>query len=276
MTTLVKLGGSVLTESGRPASFRAEVGERLAEEIASEYRVSGRTPIVVFGTGRAGKAYAKHYTGPGRSTDDWHAFQSTTHAIGELGMRLSDTLRAAGVPNVLLPANALFEREPDGDVRWENSDCVLRLRAHGVVPLIGGDVLVEGPRRFGIISSDVITTLAARLSPVTECVFVTDVDGVLDDDGRLIPVVDELAELTVGASDLADITGGMSAKVAEALDIARLNKQVMIVNGLVPGRLAAAMRGDRVTGTTVTSGVSSFPAADELESAPRCVHSDIT
>lgn len=273
MATLVKLGGSVLTEAGRPAGFRAEVGLRLAEEIASEVRRGRETPIVVFGTGRAGKAYARYYTGPGRSTRDWNVYQLTTHAIGELGMRLSGVLREAGVPHALLPANALFHRGADG-VEWLNSDSVLRLRAAGVVPLIGGDVLVEGPRRFGIISSDTITSLAARLLPVGECVFVTDVDGVLDDAGEVIPIVDELTDLPVDPSDLADITGGMSAKVAEALDIVRLNKPVRIVNGLVPGRLAAAMRGDRVTGTTVISGTTFFPATGARSGSP-CVHSDI-
>jgi isopentenyl phosphate kinase len=273
MATLVKLGGSVLTERGRPHCFREDVAQRLAAEIAHELRQGLETPIIVFGTGRAGKAYAKHYGGPRMSTMDWQVYQLTTHAIGRLGMGLSGVLGEAGVPHALLPANALFRRTPNGVV-WQNSESVLRLRANGVVPVIGGDVLVDGLRNFSIISSDTITGLAALLTPVSECVFVTNVDGVLDENARLVPLIDELTELSASPSDQADITGGMSAKVAEALRIARLNKQVLIVNGLVPGRMGAAMRGGKVTGTVVVSDTEFFPLP-ELRRGPRCLHSDI-
>lgn len=267
MATLVKLGGSVLTESGRQDSFREEVAVRLAEEIAAAGRQGGETPVIVFGTGRAGKAYAGHYTGPGRSTSDWYAFQLTTLAIARLGIRLSHALGEAGVPNVLLPANALFRRGAAG-VEWVNSDSLLWPVANGIAPVIGGDVLVEGPQRFGIISSDVITGLAAQLPPISQCVFVTDVDGVLDDDGRLVPVFDELAEMSANPSDAADITGGMSAKVAEALTIARGRRKVVIVNGLAPGRTTAALCGADVTGTVVTAGTGDLVAREAAPDPP--------
>jgi isopentenyl phosphate kinase len=277
MATLIKLGGSVLTEHDRLFSFRETVASRLAEEIAT-YTRTGPAPIVVFGTGRAGKAYARHYTGPGKTTGDWDVYQQTTGAIARLGTQLGEVFHRAGVPHALLPANALLRRMNTGELAWYRNEPVRRMQQSGVVPLIGGDVLVEATDRFGIVSSDEIAALAATLSVVDECVFVTDVDGVLDDDGRLIEFVDEVTSLRAGASgsDAHDVTGGMTAKLDAALRIARTNRQVAIVNGLVPGRLRETLSGGHAPGTVVTAWPGVPPLLPQLhQRGSRCLHSDI-
>lgn len=277
MATLIKLGGSVLTERDRFFSFRDDVAARLAEEIAT-YTRTGPAPIVVFGTGRAGKAYARHYTGEGKTTGDWDVYQQTTEAIARLGAQLGAAFHRAGVPHALLPANALLHRTGSGRIAWYRHEPVRRMQQSGVVPLIGGDVLVEGPNRFGIVSSDEIAALAATLAEVSECVFVTDVDGVLDGDGRLIEFVDDITPFRGGTSDsdTHDITGGMAAKLDAALRIARTNRQVAIVNGLVPGRLRQALCSGHAPGTVVTTWPGMPPMLPQLHRAgSRCLHSDI-
>lgn len=277
MATLIKLGGSVLTEHDRLFSFREDVAARLAEEIAT-YTRTGPAPIVVFGTGRAGKAYARHYTGEGRTTGDWDVYQQTTAAIARLGAALGEAFRQAGVPHALLPANALLRRTSDGQLVWYRYEPVRRMQLCGVVPLIGGDVLVEASNRFGIVSSDEIAALAATLSVVTDCVFVTDVDGVLDEHGRLIEFIDDITPFRGGVSDndLRDVTGGMTAKVDAALRIARADRQVTIVNGLVPGRLRETLCGGRPRGTVVTAWPGMPPLLPQLHgTGSRCLHSDI-
>ena len=253
LVTVVKLGGSVLTDKTRLFSFQEATARRLAVEI----RQAGTIPVIVYGTGTFGKAYARHYSRPGRTTDDWRIFQLTTKAIRQLGENLSRVLHDEGVPHCLIPANALFYRR-EGRLSWDGPGPVARLLECGVAPVLCGDVLAEEQACFRIISSDDIIPLVSRDMPAGSCVFVTDVDGVLDDSGRLISEIGagEAPLASLGGQD--DITGAMDAKVVAARLVAQNGAAAVIVNGLVPGRLRAALRGDETVGTRVTGPV---PAA---------------
>jgi isopentenyl phosphate kinase len=246
MVTIVKLGGSVLTDKTRLFSFREETARRLAVEI----RQAGTVPVIVYGTGTFGKAYARHYR-PARATADWRIFQATTAAIRELGENLSRVLQAEGVPHCLLPANALFYRR-EGRLGWYGHGPVTRLLSCGIVPVLCGDVLAEERDCFRIISSDdIIPILSAGLTG-SSCVFVTDVDGILDDDGALVADLgtEEVPLASLGGQD--DITGAMSAKLEAARQAVQEGAATVIVNGLIPGRLRAALRGDAVVGTRLS------------------------
>lgn len=257
MTILIKLGGSVLTHKEQLFSFRHDAARRLGEEI----RISRSTPIVVHGTGKTGKAYARHYTQ--KATSDRDVFQLTTAAINGLQGALCRTLYEAGLATCPIPANTVFHREGNS-VHWYDPRVVARLLQGGVLPVLCGDVLVDGPSRFAIISSDTIVTLVAQALPVQRCFFVTDVDGVLGPDGRPVPEIVGPHHLDAHESDRDDVTGGMTAKLEAALEVARAGTAVTILNGTVPGRLAAALRGELVVATRIpagTAGPSSCSAA---------------
>jgi len=246
MFTLLKLGGSILTDRTRLFSFDSAVATRVAREI----RQSGQVPIVVHGTGRAGKAYGRHYTLTGRATPDWRVFQLTTEAIRQLGDRLGAVLRDEGLPHCLIPANALFCRR-DGGLHWQGPDPLLHLLDCGVIPVLCGDVLVEGAGRFAVVSSDEIMSFLAAALPVQSCIFATDVDGVLDPRGRLVAEVQSAGEAGRHASDSEDVTGGMAEKLAGASSAARDGAAVTIINGRVPGRVRDALCGRPVVGSRV-------------------------
>jgi isopentenyl phosphate kinase len=255
MVSVLKLGGSVLTYKTRWFSFQEETALRLAMEI----REAGTVPVIVYGTGSFGKAYARHYR-QGQATADWGVFQLTTAAIRELGENLSRALHAQGVPHCLLPANAFFFRR-DGQLGWDGPAPLDRLLRAGVAPVLCGDVLAEGRDRFRIISSDDIIPILAADMAVSSCVFVTDVDGVLDERGMLVAERSGAQQQVAVFGDQDDITGAMDAKLAAAVQSARAGTQAIIVNGLVPGRLRAALRGEQVTGTRVTTAaLAAVPA----------------
>lgn len=246
MVTILKLGGSVLTDKARLFSFQEETARRLALEI----RQAGTVPVIVYGTGTFGKAYARHYR-PARATADWRIFQLTTAAIRELGENLSRVLHAEGVPHCLLPANALFYRR-EGQLCLDGLGPLTRLLASGVAPVLCGDVLAEGRDCFRIISSDDIIPILSAGMKAGSCVFVTDVDGVLDDRGRLVPELGAAQESLAAVGGQDDITGAMEAKLVAARHAVREGARAVIVNGLIPGRLRGALRGDAVVGTRVT------------------------
>lgn len=245
MVTIVKLGGSVLTDKTRMFSFQEETTRRLAMEI----RQAGTVPVIVYGTGTFGKAYARHYR-PARATADWRIFQATTAAIRELGENVSRVLQAEGVPHCLLPANALFYRR-EGQLGWYGHGPLTRLLACGVAPVLCGDVLAEERDCFRIISSDDIIPIVSAGLTGSSCVFVTDVDGVLDDGGALVTDLGMAQSPLASIGGQEDITGAMSAKLDAARQAVREGAAAVIVNGLIPGRLRAALRGDEVVGTRV-------------------------
>jgi isopentenyl phosphate kinase len=245
MTALVKIGGSVLTDKQRPLVFQHEYARRVAADI----RLSRTVPVIVHGTGSWAKSIGRHYRGDGGWFRDETGFQMTCLRIRRLQEALAAVLRDEGVVCCPIQANALFHRS-DGTLDLYDAGPIRRLVEAGVSPLLCGDLLVEGPGTFRVVSSDAIAVAVARRVRVTDCVFATDVDGVWDDDGRIIEEITE-PDLTVSDSDRKDVTGGMSAKIEAALHIAATGASTSIVNGRIRGRVRDALTRRPITGTRV-------------------------
>jgi isopentenyl phosphate kinase len=245
MNTLVKIGGSVLTDKARPLNFQ----DADAHCVAADIRLSRTVPILVHGTGSWAKAIGRHHRRDGGVFRDATGFQMTSWRIRRLQESLTAALRDEGVVCCPLAANAIFHRT-GGVLDLYDTGPLTRLLDAGVSPLLSGDILVDGPGVFRVVSSDAITVAVARQMRVSDCVFATDVDGVWDSAGRLIPEVTETG-LPVDDSDRRDVTGGMSAKIAAALEIAATGARTTIVNGRIPGRVRDALARRTVTGTRV-------------------------
>jgi isopentenyl phosphate kinase len=97
----------------------------------------------------------------------------------------------------------------------------------------------------------VIHGLPVRLG-AERLVFATDVDGVYDQPGGRVLAELNLRRLAaVRFGDVGDVTGGMAAKVEEALRAAEAGVEVMIVNGLHPSRVLDALLGRPTLGTRI-------------------------
>lgn len=245
MITLVKIGGSVLTDKQRPLVFQRVY----ARSVAADIRLSRTVPVLVHGTGSWAKAIGRHYHRDGGWFRDATGFQLTSLRIRRLQEALAAALRDEGVVCCPLQANAIVHRS-GGTLDFYDTGPIERLVEAGVSPLLCGDVLVEGPGTFRIVSSDAIAVAIARRMRVSDCVFATDVDGVWDAAGQLVPEVTE-PELAANDSDRRDVTGGMSAKIPAAMDIATTGARTTIVNGRVSGRVRDALVRRPVTGTRV-------------------------
>lgn len=245
MIALVKIGGSVLTDKQRPLVFQHANAHRVAADI----RLSRTVPVIVHGTGSWGKAIGRHYHDGGGWYRDTMGFQMTTARIRLLQEALVTALRKEGVVCCPLQANALFHRSR-GTLELPDAGAISRLVAAGVSPVLCGDLLVEGLGKFRVVSSDAIAVAIAGRMTVSDCVFATDVDGVWDSAGRLLTKATEPI-LAAADSDARDVSGGMSAKVAAALEIAGTGARTTIVNGSVGGRVLDALMRRSVPGTEV-------------------------
>lgn len=248
---LVKLGGSVITDKSSYRTAKHPEIARLAHEIAA----CGDRVVVVHGAGSFGHIVAKK----SRMAEGLASPQDVAqvHAdVRELQLMVLGALRSAGLAPLALSSFDLA-RLTAGELGTFSYEAVHETLARGLTPVLGGDVVMDAARGFGILSGDVLMAELARALHPTRAIFVTDVDGIYDRDpaepgATILPEID-LRTKDVRASEMRvpDITGGMAGKLARAREVARTGIPVHVVNGTIPGRLADALAGRRTVGTIV-------------------------
>lgn len=154
-------------------------------------------------------------------------------------------------------------------VRWRGGviDNIQQALAYGLVPVVFGDVALDEVRGGTIASTEeIFEWLALQLRP-QRIVLAGEVDGIYTADPQLhataqrIPVITPATlhdlQAVVGESHGVDVTGGMAAKVAQAVRmITQLpHLDLVICSGLLPGHLERALLAPTDTvGTRVTGG----------------------
>jgi isopentenyl phosphate kinase len=259
----LKLGGSLITNKQTPRTPRREVLARLMDEIAAARQARAELRLVLgHGSGSFGHVEASKYgTRQGvDSPEKWRGFAQVQAAAGDLNRLVCDAARAAGLPVLNLPPSASAVCR-DGIIETMAVAPLEAALAHGLVPLVFGDVVVDTVRGGTIASTeDVFRYLAPVLRP--ERVLLVGIEpGVLAawPDGEIIPVIADGAALggvggaQPGAMGGADVTGGMASKVREmqALVRAMPSVSVRIFSGAEPGRVRAALLGEAQPGTLI-------------------------
>ena len=129
----------------------------------------------------------------------------------------------------------------------------------GVIPVVYGDVVLDKVTGCTIFSTEKILSILARelqKDYKIKIIYLTDVDGVYDKKGRVIPKISAkdfkfLKSAIVGVKGV-DVTGGMLHKVEESLGLAKKTGiKTLIVNGTKEGSLKNAISGKNIKGTLV-------------------------
>lgn len=267
-TVYVKLGGSLLTDKRRPETSRHEVIARLAGEIqAARQSLPGLRLIVGHGSGSFGHVYGQRYgTRAGvHTSEQWHGFAATADAAARLNRMVMAALLAAGVPAwSVQPSVAL--RCADGRIVAGPEATVAQALTHGLTPVVFGDVALDSVRGGTIAGTEeIFEWLADTLTP-SRIVLAGEVEGIFTADPLLDPHAELLAEVTpanfeyvrqgLGGSYGVDVTGGMAAKVTQALAwIERWpGLEIVVCSGLIPGALQAALCDPAYRGGTRVHG----------------------
>ncbi|MFB6205728.1 MAG: isopentenyl phosphate kinase [Haloglomus sp.] len=230
MTTVLKLGGSVVTEKDAVETVAVEDLERAAGAIGAVHGreggdEDGSAPdraelVVVHGGGSFGHPKAAEYdvtTSEGTYND--RAVRDIHGAMRDLNRAVVGALADADVPAVQVAPLSAGHRA--GDEFHQSADAVPALLAEGFVPVLHGDVVATTGGGATIVSGDeLVATLAEDLAAdrVGLC---SDVPGVLDGDGEVIERIREFDAVadSLGGSDTTDVTGGMAAKVRTLLEL---------------------------------------------------------
>jgi isopentenyl phosphate kinase len=103
-----------------------------------------------------------------------------------------------------------------------------------------------------ILSGDQIVSFLARKLNPERVLLATDVDGVLDNKGKVIEVINSKnVESYLGdiATTEDDVTGGMKGKVEELVELSKAGISALVINAAVENRVKNALLGKRTIGT---------------------------
>lgn len=250
---LIKLGGSVITDKSQYKKFNKEQTARLCREIAE----SGRSVMIVHGAGSYGHVLAKRYAIQNGLVDFAQVSPAAMvhHDAMELGLLVTSELMAVGIPAASLSPGSCFVMDERRLV--VNDDEVIRRMSHvGIMPVTHGDVVMDRQKGFAIVSGDELMEVMARIFKPERIVFVSDIDGLYDSnpkenpEARMIPeVTQEILDGVSSDEDVDDVTGGVRNKMEAMLRMCSPDRDCVLVNGTVPGRLLSLLRGEEVTCT---------------------------
>ncbi len=247
MKLLVKLGGTLLETAERRASLAAQL--RTLQD-------RGHEVVVVHG---GGKRLSRYLAGLDHKSKFRRGLRVTPPEIldavlrvlaGSVNRQLVAGLQKAGVQAVGLTgidAGTVQASQLDpelglvGKVERVDPRLLVRLTAAGYLPTVACIAGGKGGAIYNVNADQMAAACAAGLK-VGRLVFLTDVGGVLDGDGNLIPqlsVADAMALIGRGIA-----VGGMEAKLRAASEaLAAGIRHISIVNGHQPEILLAAAGG---------------------------------
>ncbi len=240
---VIKIGGSVM----------ARLDGALADVAAAQR--AGRRVVLVHGGGPAIDAWlarlgvAPVFLGGRRVTDATTLDVVRAILIGQINSEIVRALVANGVPAAGLSgmdAGMIHAHRAAPELglvglpeRVQPSLLVALLQA-GFVPVLAPLCLGPEDECLNVNADDVATAVAAALG-AGDLVFASDVPGVHDANGVIVPHLTEGQARDLLAGGI--ITGGMAPKVENCLAALRHVPRVHILDGTMPGGIAQALAG---------------------------------
>ncbi len=248
---VVKVGSSTVTNAAGDVNVRAV--ERIAAEIAHHWRSGHQVVLVTSGAIAAGWSIL----GRGRQRPRDPAVLQAVSAVGQ--HRLMRTwqdgfghhdLLAGQV--LLAPLDFIHRRQ-----YLHARQTLHHLLGLGVVPVVNeNDAVADEEIRFG--DNDRLSALVAHLVGADRLIMLSDIDGLLDADPRVVSeasLIEEVEEIDHRLESLAggpgsDVgSGGMASKLAAAKIATWSGVEVVIASGQREGVLSSVLEGRAGSGT---------------------------
>lgn len=261
MITMLKLGGSLITDKTTAHTARTDVIRRIAEEIRSVREEVAFPLIIGHGSGSFGHIPAKRFrTRQGvRTAAEWAGFAEVHAEATALNRIVTDILRGAGLPVLsFVPMDEI--RADDGKVTsWDTAPLLTALE-NGLIPLVFGDTVFDSSRGGTIFSTeDLFVHLCGILPEPTRILLAGLEKGVWEDfpaNTRLVSCIHAEGSGTdsyIQGSEFTDVTGGMREKVRlmEELVLTGKAETAQIFSGADTGNIRLVLR-NNTAGTLIT------------------------
>ncbi|MEM3725251.1 MAG: isopentenyl phosphate kinase [Candidatus Bathyarchaeia archaeon] len=257
--TILKIGGSVITDKNEEMKARTEVMNRIAIEIK---KANVQNLIIVHGGGSFGHPVAQKYAIKDgfKESAQRIGFAETHHIMTVLNGLFMDALVWQGIPAVSITPSSCMLTE-GGRIKCFEDAPLRMLLDMGFLPVLYGDAVLDTKLGFTILSGDQqISTIATRLN-AERIIIGVDVDGLYDDDPKVRKDTKMFSHLTleelkrlqnkIGKSTACDVTGGMFGKIAELMPAIENGIPVSIVNASKPNYIYKALKKEEVEGTLI-------------------------
>lgn len=243
--TVLKIGGSIITDksSSSPKALPDEI-KRVAQEIASNHD----NLVLVHGAGSFGHPLARKY----QLTERFDAAGAveTHRCVKLLNSMVMDALTSVDILAVPIHPFGSFLLEK-GRISEALIEPVKLMLQKKLMPVLHGDVVMDAVNGVSILSGDQIVVYIAQQLGADRIMIGSNTDGVLDSNGRTIPVITPAAFIEmrkqIGASSNTDVTGGMLGKVHELLNLAgTYGISSRIFNAARPGKISEILSGAEI------------------------------
>ncbi len=257
--TILKIGGSVITDKNSELAPRTHVIDRLADEIQ---RAGARDLVVIHGGGSFGHPAAqKNAIKEGlKNAGQIIGFAETHHYMTVLNGLVMDSLILHDVPAVSVTPLSCVTTE-NGRIKSFDDTSLKTLLKMGFLPVLYGDAVLDTKLGFTILSGDQLASYLATRLNAKLIIMGVNVDGLFDADPEAEKNAKKIGHLTleelrklqikVGKSTARDVTGGMPGKIAELLPAMEHGIRVAIINAMKPNHVYAALKDESIEGTII-------------------------
>jgi len=264
--TVLKLGGSLLTDKTKPYTYREEILHSVAREIGECLQEGLIKPLVLLhGVGSYGHPPVlehklhKGFLGP----EQLLPLSKTQESVAILRHIIVRALQDAGIPVCLMYPSSMATSEKMQMTSYF-LDPLKGFASVGMIPLLGGDILIDSVMGWSVGSGDQLAVIIAKELGAKRLLFASDVAGIYEHDPKIKPdavPIDSInlndLETTLkrmGASSIDDASGAMKGKIVSIIAAKQLIKdglEVGLLSMMEYGSLKAFLRNDRCQCTRV-------------------------
>jgi isopentenyl phosphate kinase len=257
--TVIKLGGSLLTDKTKPYTYRKQVLASVAREIGECLREGLiQSLVLIHGVGSYGHPPVlehrlhKGFLGP----EQLLPLSMTQEDVATLRHIIVKEFQNAEIPVCLMYPSSMIVSEK---MKMTNYflEPLKGFAAVGMVPLLGGDILVDSAMGWSIGSGDQLAVILCKELGAKRLLFASDVSGIYDADPKLKPdaVLIDTVNLNdldstlrrMGASGMVDASGSMKGKlqaIVPAKPLIEQGLQVGLISMMEYGNLKAFLKNE--------------------------------
>jgi isopentenyl phosphate kinase len=250
--TLIKLGGSIITNKKKPLSANKNAIKRLARVI---FKI--KTPLIlIHGGGSFGHYWSVKFdmhTKPEKYSPN--GISIVHSSMLDLNKIVTEILKSEKLhPYSIPPVSLLIGGRPS--IRKIKE--LQTMTEHNIIPITFGDIVHIKENKYSIISGDVLMTILSTILKPSKVIFATNVDGLYNNLGekKIIREIDvtqfNIEDEVIKTKELHgidDVTGGMKRKLEEAIKIGKQGTDVIFINGLYPSNLENVFTDKKFKGT---------------------------
>lgn len=264
--TVIKLGGSLLTDKSKPYTYREDLLQSVAHEI-KECMDEGliKQLVLLHGVGSYGHPPVlqhklhKGFTGE----EQLLPLSETQEIVGDFRHIIVKQFQKAGIPVCLMYPSSMMKAEKM-QITDYYLDPLKGFLSVGMVPLLGGDILIDSVMGWCVGSGDQMAVIIATELQAKNLIFISDVKGIYESDPKvdanahLIERVDlndlDSALAGMGKSGVVDASGAMKGKLKSIEPVKSLIKagmKVALISLMDAGTLKGYLRGENVPSTRI-------------------------